>query len=262
LIDIPIELDKNNSHSWLVMGIELLELQKYTESLQCLEKALKQNSKNLDAVYYMAYVLKRLYRYDESIQLYQEVIKENPFSAFIWHEYGVIHALYLGNGNKSIQCLKKAVSLEPKTWIYSYWLSMVLNDSEKYSDALDVANNFLKFFPDNSAILYCKIHILGNLEKYKEQIETCDHFLIRQEDSTGIAYTKANTLANLKKFKESIVWYDNAWRDGEGFYGIENKRRALEAIKTGNVSDMPFTFHCDGKKFDFSVLCERKRKTK
>jgi len=112
----------------------------------------------------------------------------------------------------------------------------------------------LKLKPDSEPLNYCKIHILGNLQKFEEQIFECDMWLERKPKDKSIMHVKANALANLKKFSEAVIWYDNAWRNHTIFYGLENKRRALEAIKTGNVSDLPFTYHGDGKKFNFSIL--------
>ena len=133
---------------------------------------------------------------------------------------------------------------------------MVLSDSEKYDEALDFANKCLQFSPDFEPVLYCKIHILENMCKYNEVLELCNS-LSNTKYSSGIEFSKANALANLKRFKEAVIWYDKILQDQKHFGGIKNKKRALDAIKTGKVSNIPFTSCTKGGKFDFSSIGEK-----
>lgn len=257
MTEIPFELDTNDSRSWLIMGIELLhELGKPKEALRCFEKSLELDPDNLITFEYMAYALKYFEKNREALGYYEKILSINPSDSKIWNKKGVLLALYMGNGKDAIESLKKAIELNPKNDWYYYNLVMVLSDSEKYDEALDFANKCLQFSPDFEPVLYCKIHILENMCKYNEVLELCNS-LSNTKYSSRIEFSKANALANLKRFKEAVIWYDKNFQNQKHIGGIENKKRALDAIKTGKISDIPFTHYPDGRKFNFSSIGEK-----
>ena len=251
---IPKEIDHKNSQTWSKMGIELWKMKKYFESMQCFEKALVIDQDNYDALIYKSRILFSQKKIRESVVCLDKILKKHPNAIEVLHLKGTRNAAWLGNVRVAIECFEKVLKNKPDHSMSAYWLTQVLSDYGKFEEALDVANKLLKIKPDSDPLNYCKIHILGNLERFEEQIFACDLWLENEPTAKAIMHTKANALANLKKFKEAVIWYDNAWRLHKNFYGLENKRRALEAIKTGKVSDLPFTYHCDGKKFNFSIL--------
>ena len=251
--NIPDEIDPKNSRTWSRMGIELYQMKKYKKSLQCFDESLKVDPYNYDSLKYTAIILISQEKLREGVICLDKILEKYPNAYEIWYRKGACYAARIGNVTRAIHSLKKAVKIKPDDTMSSYWLSQVLNDYGKFEEALQVANNLLEFKPDSEPVNYCKIHILGNLKRFEEQITACNFWLEIKQD-TGIMHVKANALANLKRFEQAVIWYDNAWRNKKEFYGIENKRRAFEAITIGKVSDMPFTYHSDGKKFDFSIL--------
>ena len=251
---IPDEINSENSQTWSDIGIELYKKKMYKEALQCFDKSLLINPENYDALIFKSRILFSQKKIRESVICLDKILKKHPNANEVLHLKGTRNAAWLGNVRVAIECFEKVIKNKPDHSMSSYWLAQVLTDSGKFKEALEVANKLLKLKPDSAPLNYCKIHILGNLEKYEEQIFECDLWLERKPKDKSIMHVKANALANLKKFKEAVIWYDNAWRGHKVFYGLENKRRVLEAIKTGKVSDLPFTYHANGKKFDFSIL--------
>ena len=247
------EIDVNDSRSWFTMGYELYyELGKKQEALQCFEKSLELDPENLHTLSCMANCLSSLRKNQEALNIYDKILAKNPNEEEVWKSKGFHLALRMNNGEESISSFKKVVELKPKDpWSY-YYLICVLSDCEKYDEALDFANICLDLSPTFSGALYCKLHILENLGRYQEVIDFCDAPLL--EYNFGNMYTRANALANLKRFEEAVVWYDKAYEINSGnIWGIENKKRALEAIKTGKVSDIPFTYFPE-KNFNFDLI--------
>jgi len=255
--NIPDEINFLNPDTLTKIGIELYHMRKYKKAIRFFGLALKIDPQNYDALKYKSFILFSQEKLREGIVCLDKILEINHNDFKTWFHRGAIYAARIGNVKKAIYSLEKAITIKPDDEMSSYWLSQVYNDYGKFEKALQVANNLLEFKPDSEAVNYCKIHILGNLERFEEQIVACDSWLKYMQQPVTM-YVKANALANLKRFDEAVIWYDNAWRDNKKFYGIENKRRALDAIKTGKVSDLPFTFHCDGKKFDFSILYKTK----
>lgn len=251
---IPVEIDSKNAQTWSDIGIELYKKKMHKEALQCFDKSLVINPENYNALIFKSRILFVQQKIRESVVCLDKILKKHPNSSEVLHLKGTRNAAWLGNLRVAIECFKKVIKNNPEHSMSSYWLTQVLTDSGKFKEALKVANKLLELKPDSEPLNYCKIHILGNLERFEEQIFACDLWLERKPKDKGIMHVKANALANLKRFREAVIWYDNAWREHKNFYGLENKVRALDAIKTGKVSDLPFTYHNDGKKFNFSIL--------
>ena len=256
---IPKEIDSKNAQTWSDMGIELYKMRKYKEALVSFDRALRIDSYNYDALKFKSKIFFTQKKIKESVDCLDRILTKYPNADEILFIKGTRHSAWLVNVKTAIDCFEKAIKIKPDNTMYSYWLTQVLNDYGEFKKALEVANKLLALKPDSEPVNYCKIHILGNLEKYEEQIFQCDVWLEQKPKDKAIMHVKANALANLKKFKDAVIWYDNAWRDHKVFYGLKNKKRALDAINTGKVSDLPFTFHSNGEKMELLYLFKSRK---
>ena len=268
MIETAFEIDSNSSHMWFSLGYELLYiLKKKQESIQCFEKSLEIDPSNLNALNGIAYAKMSKKNRDVCIEYFDRILEIDPFNLKAWKSKGFYLALYDGNPLEAIDCLKKVVCLAPNhPWSY-YYLVMALSDVGKEDEALEYANKALELEPYCEPLIYCKLHILENLKKYQELFELCDSVLKKTDEekddwiTARSYYMKANALANLKKFKDALIAYDEAYGYGfRAFADFENKKRVLEAIKTGSVSNIPFGLEEDGKKFHFSLIYTKEKK--
>jgi tetratricopeptide (TPR) repeat protein len=251
--NIPDEVDPNNSQTWTNIGIWMYKTKKLKEAIYSFDKSLKIEPYNYDALLYKSRIFFIQEKIEESVACLDKILKKYPYADEILYLKGTRHAAWVGDIEMAIDCFEKAIEINPDRTMHSYWLAKVLTAYGKFEEALEVTNKLLERKSDSEPLRYCKIHILGNLGKFEEQIFECDLWLEKNPKDRGIMHVKANALANLKKFQDAVIWYDNAWRRAKIFYGLENKNRALEALSTGNVTNLPFTYHCNGKNFDFSI---------
>jgi tetratricopeptide (TPR) repeat protein len=262
MTEIPFEIVQNNSKMWTSLGMELLQsLGLKDESTECFRKSLELDPQNITSLDMMAHAVNSKENRQEAFDFWDKILEIDPDNAEAWKSKGFFLALWENDSLAAMDCLQKVISLIPNDpWQY-YYPVMVLSDSGKENQALDLVNIGLKFEPNFRPLLYCKILILENLGKHQEQFELCDLILKRideendKHETARHYFLKGNALANLKKFKEALISYDTSYRYRERTFGdYRNKKRVLDAIKTGRVSDIPFRQNQEGRKNHFSLI--------
>lgn len=136
--------------AWLLLGNAWYEYNKnYDSTLYCYKQILKQNP-NYDIVYQN--INKILSQYDNTkhkIQIYNELHKINPKRFDINYKLGVLWGKHMGNMEKAIYYLERAVKIKPKNIAALKDLGVAYGFSGKYEQSIGVLQRALKIKPDD-----------------------------------------------------------------------------------------------------------------
>ena len=157
-------------------------------------------------------------QYQKSLDCCKKAIVLNDKSFKAWYNKGCI-LQKLGKLEKAIKCYNKATKLEDTDHTALYNKSMVLLKQKKYEEAIQMANKVLKLKPKHLDGIIVKANALFYLRRYKRAIQV---------------YTKAIT-----NFPESDVGYHGA---GLCYSWLKEDEKAVEYNKKAIVLN-PQNYH-------------------
>jgi tetratricopeptide (TPR) repeat protein len=174
-------LDGYKKKKFLNNGAKLLNQEKYEDSLECFDKALKLDPNYADAWYNKGFTLFNTGNYQDANECFDKFLEIDPE---MFHTYSVI-------------LLKTTGLFILKEYQKQLELSNMLIGSSK--------NSLEKLFALN-----IKANALLKLEQYDESESIIDNILIEDPESESALANKANILLEHENYKEAIDYYENS----------------------------------------------------
>ncbi len=235
-------------------GNALATLDKYSEAIDCFDKAIELNPNHARAYSNKGNALYDLDNYSEAIDCFDKAIELNPNHAHAYSNKG--NALYdLGKHSEAIDWFDQAIKLNPNYAPAYINKGNALYDLGKYSEAIDCFDKAIELNP-NHAPAYCnKGTVLATLDNYSEGIDCFDKAIELNPNLAQTYSNKGNALHNLGKHSEAIVCFDKAIflvpniaiyycskgkalnKLGEENEALECFNKAYEISKTGNLGN-------------------------
>ena len=98
---------------WFKKGSDFLDNNSLELALDCFNKSLEQDSKNVSVLMARGIAFSRSGRSNEAIQSHDEVIGLNPGLTLAWHNKGLLLAR-MGRYNESLSSFDRAIELDPR----------------------------------------------------------------------------------------------------------------------------------------------------
>jgi len=164
------KLEGGECVEWLRKGTALFNLGKYTEALECYDRAAEIDSESSDAWYCKGITLNRLSKYEEAIESFDRAVKINPKDKLSWYNMG--YALTkLGKHEWAKQCFDRVLDLDPRDADAWYSRGHNLAMLGRYLEAMQCYDKALKVNPRYAYAWAGKGVILHQLGKRKEAIK-------------------------------------------------------------------------------------------
>jgi serine/threonine protein kinase len=228
-----------------LMGISLSSLGKTSEAFQWLEKAIKENPRNVLAWHYKGETLDKMGTHADAVACFDEALKIDPLYAPTWsakadalanlerfeeaiHCYDTAHSLRpmlhnhefwankgltyarLGRYNEAIECFNKSIAIHSraaKAWFGKGYVSAKLN---RLQEAIEYYDKAIEIDPRNSTAWCNKGKVLGRMGILPAVIQCYEKGLeINPRDADGWI-TLGCTFAALNNFREAIRCFDRA----------------------------------------------------
>jgi tetratricopeptide (TPR) repeat protein len=179
--DKAIRIDHDCADAWRSMGFCFDILKRHNEATKCFDKARKlyksveypdkDNSKILDTWYKQGLSLSKVGKFQESIDCLDKAIEIEPDFADAWHNKGYA----LGNLKKyaeAIECFDKAIEIEPD--FADAWRSMgfAYSKLDKFDKAMECVNKSIDINPRFVFAWNSKgYHLIHYKEQYDYEID-------------------------------------------------------------------------------------------
>jgi len=134
------------------LGLAAMNEERYDDAEHALRKALQLDPTEIDAWGNLANLFRKLKKYDAALAAYAEVdryCRDNPRCYF---QMGKTLE-EKGSAARAESCYQKAVTLEPTSADYRYWLAMNQQSQGKARDAVESYAKLLELRPGNPAAL-------------------------------------------------------------------------------------------------------------
>ena len=142
--------------------------------------------------------------YAKSRALLETLAKADPGNDAVQYYLGLDEAL-LGNADKAVTHLRKAVELDPHNYWYKRRLADLYQASGEDDMVIGMLESILGEFPDKTEVYYDLLSLYLKQEKYEEALQTLDNI----EKTTGpleqIARTRYDIYRQLGRNEEAIA---------------------------------------------------------
>ncbi len=230
----------NASKDWEELGLCLLGVRRYEETIVCWDKALTLNPESTMAWIGKGTALSSLGRYEEALPYWDKALALDPESADTWNDKGIV----LGNlkrYEKALSCLDKALALDPKSAEAWNNKGVALNHLKHYEKALSCLGKALALDPKSAEAWSNKGIALGNLKRYEKALSCLDKALALDPESADTWNNKGIVLGNLKRYEKALSCLDKAlaldpksagaWNSkGTTLYRLKRYEKALSCL--------------------------------
>jgi tetratricopeptide (TPR) repeat protein len=266
--DAALQLDDSDGNTWAAKADLLIELQRFSAAVQCLEKAnatssrsltasswssrganlaregaldeaihcfdraLEKDAKEYSALLGKASALQRKGDVEGAIASYDLMIAVRPQDARGWAEKGSILARKR-RADEALRCYSTAVELEPSNKYLWFNRGNCRSDLEQYSQAMSDYDKAIELDADFAYAWEGKGVCLFYLERHREALSAWRRALELAPDlmwsNNNIGWVLAGTFG---KYEEALQWYDRAIKLGPNeSRPVVNKAKALIALK-------------------------------
>lgn len=163
LIKTAKDIDPGNSWYATFYGRLLIDNEYYDEGVKVFEELVKENPKNIDYQYDLAYSYEQAKNYDKAIQMYNSLEQTYGFDPSINY---FKHKVYFAQGefDKGIQEIEEIIDENPEYISYSAYLAEYFYENGDFEKSLKYVNSILGQFPDDPKANEIKAKISASRE--------------------------------------------------------------------------------------------------
>jgi tetratricopeptide (TPR) repeat protein len=208
-----------------LLGSLLGQLQKYSEAIKYLSKALKINSNDARTQCNQGIVLKELKRFDEALVSYDHAIEIEPKFAQAHYNRGIALQA-LNRFDEALSNYDQAIGIKSNYLNAINNRGVVLKELKRFNEALDNYNMLIKLFDfanngynrqgnqykiDKAKAYYNKGKTLQELKRFDEALSSYDSAQeIHPTDYPEALNNSGNTMQEIGKFDRALIKYNLA----------------------------------------------------
>ncbi|MFX1570116.1 MAG: tetratricopeptide repeat protein [Promethearchaeota archaeon] len=184
-----------------------------------------------------ARILLNMKKYDESLEILEKIIKANPNISESYYLKSLIE-YELNHSEQALELLNFAIDIDPNEDLYYGVKADFLFNFNKYSDALEVINKSIELNSRKPIYYNIKAKILLFMNKPNNALKVIDHAIQEFPEFSGFYKTKSLILSNQEK---SLIALEKAEELGDkiSYYNkaqtLYNLGRSDEALKAINI---------------------------
>jgi tetratricopeptide (TPR) repeat protein len=215
---------------WISKGSSLANLGRREEAMNCLDRALEIDPRNLIALSNKGTVLIQLGRLAEAITCFDKVLAIDPRNGIAWNEKGRALA-NLNRCEEAISCHDEALIINSRDALAWSNKGRALAALGRFEDGMRCDEQALAIDPQDATAWYNKGAALTQLKRHEEAIRCYDRALAINPENTFAWNNKATALGQLRRHEEAIGCVDRALAvDPRDTFAWTNKGVELHAL--------------------------------
>lgn len=210
--EAALKINPDNIDALTYKGYSLFHLDKYRESLNCLDKALSLGPENIDALFFKGAVLSGTGKYSEAINYYDRVLQLNPEHVHALALKG--YSLYASGDDdglsKMLSYAEHALAIEPENPEALFIKGTALDSIGRHEEALTIWENLCSDRYDLSYYIKPKIHCSLSKLNYERNIAIHEKILKENPDDFNSLMSLGSSLKNMFNDRIAFYYFDRA----------------------------------------------------
>ena len=224
--DKALKINPRNVKAWNNKAFALHNLNRLDEAIECYDEALKIDPNFISALQNKAFALRTLNRLEEAIECDEKTLNINPNDFGVWNNKGFcLHEL--NRTDEAIECYDKALKINPnyfEAWANKgftlEYLGRIDEAVECYNKALEISPNHPDMLNRLSVIKAQKNVSVNSLEDALNQADTY------WEEKEYEKVIEVYDLISDSMPKQPLVWN----RKGDAYYQLGRYEEAIECF--------------------------------
>jgi tetratricopeptide (TPR) repeat protein len=208
--DVVLEKLPNDKKSLLNKNICLFNLEKYDEAFDTLEKLIELDKRNVDYLIWKAYIYEAKREVYECLNILDKCLTINPKYDRGLNDKGRVLSDYLNQHQEAIECIKKAIEINPTKAKYYFNLGHVYGAFKQYDSAITSYSSAIKINPEMFIAYFQKAMSMIEIDKYHETVDFLTSAIKKFPDEGSLYYNRGDSYFELKMFKEAIPDYQQS----------------------------------------------------
>jgi tetratricopeptide (TPR) repeat protein len=201
-----------DSAEWLYYaGLVFVWSEDYEKALSCFEQAVKKDTGNADAYFYIGLCNGELGRHNDEVEAYKQAIRIKPDWAGAHYNLGLAYYL-IGRYNEAIEASKQAIRIKPDYADAFNNLGVAYGKLGRYNEAVEACKQAIRIKPDY-AEAHCNLgSAYDELGRHNEAIEAYKQAIRIKPDYAEAHYDLGVAYAKLSHDNEAIESFEQAIR--------------------------------------------------
>jgi tetratricopeptide (TPR) repeat protein len=211
--DKAIKLNSKNIDAWYYKGYSLVKMRQHEEAIACFDKTIELNQEYVTAWNGKGYSLTKLYQYEEAMTCFDEAIKLNSENADAWYYKGDLLS-ELRRDEEAIACFEKSIGLNSKYIDAWNGKGYSLYRLGRYEKAIVCNNKVIELNTENvSSTWNNKGNSLYKLGLYEEAMASYNMAIKLNSKHEAAWNNKGNVFMQQKNYKDAANSYNKARTD-------------------------------------------------
>jgi tetratricopeptide (TPR) repeat protein len=204
---LALAVSKKNFHALHLQGLIHFQRRRFELARDTLLKALKLDSRSVDALINLAFALQALGQYEDALRYVENALKIQPSNVTGLNNRGNLLWL-LKRYDEALQPLNKAIALQPKFLDALCNRSNALIALERYDDALKDLDLALSFNPRDPIVLNNRANVLWALDRRDDALGNFDLALAADPSDLSILKDRGSALLFAERESDALECFD------------------------------------------------------
>src|SRR5699024_7117864 len=191
-----------------LMGVALLQKDKYTASIDYLEKALAKGSDEPESYNLLAVNYFNMGKFDEAERFEKEALDRMDGFFKAWLNLGEIYRKQ-ARLEEALKCYHKANQLDPKSAAVAFRIGAIYRDQGALDKAIEMFDIALKIKPGHVQALVEKAGIFGKQQKFEEAEECFNAVLEKRKGDRSVRAMIAGLYKDQGDYEKAIGIYED-----------------------------------------------------
>ncbi len=158
---------------------------------------------------YRARAYERLGRLEDALECLDRALGIDPRNLADLRNRGIV-LKKLRRATEALTCFEQVLAIDPDDVIALTKRALLLNDQERRHEALEYIERAARASPDDLDVLNARVIILDNLGRYQDALLDVDHMLALRPTCTDAINNTGMLLARIGRFAEALRCYDRS----------------------------------------------------
>lgn len=150
--------------------------------------------------------------YDAAFELYRHCLAIDSTAPSALYEISQYYQ-YMGQGNKGLECLRKAATYAPENYWYSQALASLYRQQEKTDESIALLESMTTRFPTKQEPLFALMELYNKQQDYEKMISTLNRLEEKTGKSEQTSMEKFRIYLQMKDDKKAFQEIDNLVRE-------------------------------------------------
>ncbi|MDP4240844.1 MAG: tetratricopeptide repeat protein, partial [Bacteroidota bacterium] len=163
--------------------------------------------RQFDYYFYEGVRQKENRQFDQALETFRLCMAIDSLDAGVQSEMGILYSL-IGFNDNAVQCLEKAIRIDPSNWWYNVRLISMYSDLKNWKRCIEIAYNLQKIYPNKEEVYNMLATFYKQTKEYDKAIAAYDKLESLNGINETTSFEKFQLYVSLNKAQKGVAEID------------------------------------------------------